>query len=57
MNLMFLRIEKNSNTTSVLFNVSKSFLKCLLKVNKYVLSIKTKKLKHKKQTVNQLNAN
>ena len=57
MNSAFLRIKKSSNTSNILFNALKSFSECLLKVNKYVLSIKTKKFKHKKQIINQLNAN
>jgi len=57
MNSAFLKIKKSNNTSSVLSNTSKSSLKCLLKADKYVLSIKTKKLKHKKQIINWLNAN
>ena len=57
MNSVFLRIKKSSHTLSLLSDVSKSFLKCLLKVNEYVLSIKTKKHKCKKQIMNQLNVN
>jgi len=57
MNSAFLRIKKSSNTLSILFHVSESSSECLLKVNEYVLSIKTKKFKHKKQIMNWLNVN
>jgi len=57
MNLTFLKIKKSNNTTSILFNASESFSEHLLKVNEYVLSIKTKKFKHKKQIINWFDVN
>ena len=52
---MLLRIRKSSDTESKLSDPSQSSPECLSKADNYVLMIK--KLKHKKQTMNQLDVN